>query len=410
MAGAPPGDLERFELEEFFAKHEFSAKYLMCCSDAETLKVSELLAMADDECRGLWENLTCGYTESEGLPILRQEIAKDYPGVSHDDIFCFSGAEEGIYATMRSLLTKDDHCIVVTPCYQSLRSVASVVCGSLSTLELKRDEQWKLDIDALQSLFKPNTAMVVMNFPHNPTGALLTPDEQQAVVKLCRDHDVFLFFDEVYRGIELPGVDRLPPIASLYEKGISLGVVSKSLGLAGLRIGWIACRHKATLQTIAGYKHYLSICNSAPSEILALIALRSKDRILKVNADIVARNTKLVEEFLADPRFGRLFSWTAPKAGCCSFMAFHGAEATAETGSKSSEATAWLPIADEFVESASVLTLPGHFFSPAQGDHFRVGLGRRNFPIVLEQFKAAVLAKFGDGSTTGGNGASRDAE
>lgn len=377
------GGLDSFDLELFFAKHEFSAKYLMCCSDAESMKMKDLLALADKECKDLWEDLSCQYTESPGLPLLRQEIAKEYPGLGEDDVFCFAGAEEGIYTAMRALLSDEDHCVIVTPCYQSLKSVASAVCESFSCVDLLPENGWQLDLSALEAAIRPNTRMMVMNYPHNPTGALLTQAEQAAVVEMCKKKDLYLFFDEVYRGIEAPGTTRLPTLASLFDKGMSLGVVSKALGLAGLRVGWIACKSKAVIAALAGYKHYLSICNSAPSEILALIALRNKDQILLRNTTLTARNLQLVEAFLRQPQHAKRFSWTPPRAGCCGFMAFN----------RDGAYTDWEPLANAIVEADSVLTLPGKFFPCAaepKSNHFRVGLGRANFPEVLARFQEAL--------------------
>jgi aspartate/methionine/tyrosine aminotransferase len=375
--------LDEFDLEVYFAKHEFTAKYLFCCSDAESMLMKDLLALADDECKKLWDELSCQYTESPGLPLLREEIAKNYPGLNSDDIFCFSGAEEGIYTTMRALLTKEDHVIVLTPCYQSLKSVASAICGSSTCLELSPNDGWAFPMAALIASIKANTKMLVLNYPHNPTGSYLTESEQTQIIEICRKANIYLFFDEVYRGIECSdAVARLPTLASRYENGISLGVVSKALGLAGLRIGWVASSNKAIITALAGYKHYLSICNSAPSEILALIALRNHDYILTTNTKLVRANLKLLDEFLK--RNGDLFSWTTPTAGCCGFMRYIG------PGDRN-----WRIHADELVERTGVMTLPGVFFpnskpETAYIDHFRVGFGRLNFPEVLREFETAI--------------------
>lgn len=373
----PTKSLEEFDLEIFFAKHEFSAKYLTCCSDAESMKVKELIAMADEECLELWNDLTCMYTESNGMPLLRREIAKDYDGLDEDDIFCFSGAEEGIYTAMRVLLGKDDHAVIVTPCYQSLRSVAAAICEH-TAVDLRAEQQWEIDFDRLESAIRANTKLIVVNFPHNPTGAYLTTEEQRKLVELCRKNDLLLFSDEVYRGIEALGTQRLPPLATIYEKGMSLGVMSKSLGLAGLRIGWIACKDAEIVRGLSGYKHYLSICNSAPSEVLALIALRNKEAILARNTEIFHSNLLVVEEFLKSDA-GKNFSWTAPKAGCCGFMAFE-------------RDVDWEDIANPLVHDHGILTLPGKFFGgAATANHFRVGLARADFPQVWAKF--AEVAK-----------------
>lgn len=384
--------LAEFDLEVFFAKWEFEAEYLMCCSDAESMSMSDMIDLADEEALLLWNSLQLGYTESQGLPLLREEIAKQYPGLAGENVFCFAGAEEGIYAAMRSMLKKEDHVVVVTPCYQSLKSVADVLC-QVSSVDLLQEESWRLDLDQLAAVMKSNTKMVVVNFPHNPTGALISEEEQDRLISLCREKGAWLFSDEVYRGIEISeDVKRLPTAASKYEKGMSLGVMSKALGLAGLRVGWIASQDKKALETLASYKHYLSICNSAPSEILSLIALRNQDKILAKNTAIVRHNFALLQSLL--DKWSHLFDWTPPKAGCCGFVRYKG-----DGGSNNNNNVGdFMPMALNLVEQHGVLTLPGGFFpcEPARDrpyiDHFRVGFGRKNFPEVLEKFDAALRA------------------
>jgi len=187
------------------------------------------------------------------------------------------------------------------------------ICASTSTIDLD-SKDWSLDLDALESLIRPNTKLIAINFPHNPTGAILPAESLERLVHMCRKHSIWLFSDEVYRGLQYTA-DEIPPVAAIYEKGISLGVVSKALGLAGLRIGWIVCSDLAALKDIANVKHYLSICNSAPSEILALIALRNQNIILQDNTSIAVDNLALFEVFLA--RWTAVFSWVKPKGACC---------------------------------------------------------------------------------------------
>jgi aspartate/methionine/tyrosine aminotransferase len=390
--------LEPFSLEHYFAKHEFSAKYLLCSSDVETMTMKELLDLAkdDEQIMEMWGNLALGYTETKGHPVLRQEIANGYESasVASDNVLCFAGAEEGIYCTMKALLFPrgdqqlQQHAVVVTPCYQSLRTIVQSVCD-VSFVDLEEDETrgWTLDVAKLRSSIRHGqTKMIIMNFPHNPTGGLISHDELAEIVELAREHDCWLFFDEVYRGIEQSHEDQLPTAACLYHKAISLGVVSKALGLAGLRIGWIACQDIATLERIAALKHYLSICNSGPSEILALIALRYQRSILQRNRSIVQYNMGLIDTFLV--KYGHIFSWTRPRAGCTGFMKF-------SPNPESSVGITLDAFASILVESFGVLILPGCHYSgyPSELDisnHFRFGFGRRNFPEALKVFEQAV--------------------
>ena len=234
--------LRPFKLERYFARWEFSAPYLLCSSDVEGYPMVELLALADEECRELWRGLKLGYTESPGLPLLRAEVARLYESVGAENVLMFAGAEEAIFVTLNTLLTPADHAIVTWPAYQSLYEVARGTGASVDLLPLDEGHGWELDLDALRQQMRPETRLIVVNFPHNPTGALVDRECFDALVALARDAGCWLFSDEVYRGLEYDQALRLPAAVDLYERAISLGVMSKTFALAGLRIGWIATR------------------------------------------------------------------------------------------------------------------------------------------------------------------------
>jgi aspartate/methionine/tyrosine aminotransferase len=370
-----------FELERYFQIHEFSAKYLMCSSDAESWSMNEILALADEECMQLWNNLRLCYTEARGSPILRTEISKLYGTISGDNVMCFAGAEEGIYCVIRGLLQKNDHAVVITPCYQSLLSIAQKTC-EVSVLDLEESRNWEIDISKLRSLIIPEkTKLLVMNFPHNPTGSLISKESQLQVVELAREFGLYVLFDEVYRGLQASPDLLLPAIASVYEKGISLGVLSKSYGMAGLRIGWIACQDLSVVEKTSDVKHYLSICNSGPSEILALISLRAKTSILQRNQSIADQNLILIDKFLE--KHGDLFEWNRPRGGCTGFMKLK----------ENLNRITCEEFAKQLVEKFGILILPGKNYPGAEKDyssHFRLGFGRANFPECLLLFENAV--------------------
>jgi aspartate/methionine/tyrosine aminotransferase len=379
------GDIasESFRLENYFAKHEFSTRYLICCSDCESWTVKELLEIAkdDSEIRNAWDNLHLGYTQTRGLPALRQVFAEQLGMQSSDEILMFAGAEEGIFCTFRTLLTKEDHAIVFTPCYQSLLSIPEACAGEVSRFELDAQDNWSVDIHKLEGLIKPGrTKLIVMNFPHNPTGTLLPLDSFHAIVALAIKYDLYLFCDEIYKGIErVPAESVFPTVAHHYpNKGITLGGVSKSHGLPGLRIGLIACTDTTLLEQIGENKHYLSICNSAPSEILAWLAVKHRAQLWHRNREIVVRNLALFESFLQ--RNADLVSCSLPSGGCCAFMRLNIAE---------EKVILLEEIAERIVKEKGLLILPGcNFPSTAAKQteinrHLRMGLGRRNFPEAL---------------------------
>lgn len=367
-------NLPLFRLEDYLATREFKAPYMLCASDVETHSMQEILAMADDECHGLWNNLSLGYTEPYGMPALLNEIPNLYGStVSQENILTFAGAEEGIYCACHALLEPGDHAIVVTPCYQSLESIPASLC-SVSSVELKYEENWELDIEKVRASIQPNTKLLLINFPHNPTGTLLTYEQQAELVKLARQHGIWIFSDEVYRLLELDSNDRLPDIASVYEKGLSLSVMSKAFGLAGLRIGWIACQDKNFIKLMSDMKHYLSICNSAPSEVLALIALKNKSKLLGRNLETMRRNIKLFDQFFED--YADLFEWVRPKGGCIGFPKLKSDEKVFD-------------FSEALLNAKGVVTLPNTVYD-FSGNHFRIGFGRKNTPEALDLLKEFI--------------------
>lgn len=371
--------LPDFELERFFAKWEFAVRHLLCASDVEGWRMAELLELADPEARRLWEGLTLGYTEAPGHPLLRAEIASLYEHAEAEDVLVFSGAEEGIFAFMNVALRPGDHVVVTWPAYQSLFQVARAVGAQVELLPLDPEHGWGVDLDDLRRRIRPTTRALVVNFPHNPTGALPDRATHRALVEIAEEAGAHLFSDEVYRFLEHDPADRLPAAVDASPRGVSLGVMSKSFAMAGLRVGWIASRDRELLGRLAAFKDYTTICGSAPSEVLALVALRARERVLARSRDIVLRNLRLLDGFFQ--RQAETFQWIRPRAGSVAFPRLRPG----------------LPVerfAQELVEREGVLILPGSLFG-YPGNHFRLGFGRTDLPEALarlERFSAARTA------------------
>jgi len=371
--------LPDFKLETYFSKWEFSARYHMTASDAQSMTTAELLDMATPEQRQAHENLWLGYTETFGDPELRDIIAGLYRQMQRADILCFAGAEEGIYIAMHALLERGDHAIVVTPNYQSSETIPLSICD-VSAVALDPEDGWSLDIDAVAAAIRPNTKLISINFPHNPTGKVLEGERFEALVDLCRRHGIWLFSDEVYRGLTVDEKPVLPAAADVYERGLSLGVMSKSYGLPGLRIGWIACRDHGLISKMERMKHYLSICNSGPGESLAKIALLNADRILDRNNRLVASNLSKLKLLFAE--FEHLFDWYTPDGGCVCYPRYKGADGV-ET------------FARDLVERAGVLLLPASLYrsdlNSTPDDRFRIGFGRANIDEGIAAMRSYLL-------------------
>ena len=327
------------------------------------MTLAELLALASPADRDAFDRLGLGYTETFGAPALRAEIAQTYDSVKSEHLLCFAGAEEAIYVAMRVLLSSSDHAIVVTPNYQAAETVPLSIC-EVTGVPLDIDREWELDLDALRAAVRPNTKLISINFPHNPTGKILARSSFDAIVEICRSRGIWLFSDEVYRLIERDPVLRLPQAVDVYERGISLNVMSKAYGLGGLRIGWLACKDRAMLVNFEHYKHFLSMCNAAPSEVLARIALKARDKVLARNREVVRTNVAALNEFFAG--YKDLFEWREPDGGCVAFIRYTGAEGAEE-------------FTRRLVEESGVLLLPSSIYrselGPVPANCLRIGFG-----------------------------------
>lgn len=374
-----------FALEVFLAGWEFTAPYHMTASDIESMTVADLLALATPEDRNALDTLWLGYTETWGSRELRAEIARTYEAMTLENILCLAGAGEGLYAVAKVLLQAGDHVLVPTPNYQSAETVPLSVC-EVTGIPLRRTAPlmgpgkqarggWRLDPEDVRAAIRPNTKLLSLNFPHNPTGMLMTREDLDAVIALCRHHGIYILCDEVYRGVELEPADQMPQIADVYERGISLNVISKAYGLPGLRIGWIASQDTSLLQKVERYKHYLSICNSAPSELLTLVALKARGSILARNHALLQENVMLLEQLFAD--FPGVVDWQRPQGGCVAFP-----RCTAPEGGEE--------FCRKLIEESGVLLLPSSIYASeltdVPQDHFRIGFGRGRM------FKDGVIA------------------
>ncbi len=358
-------NLNPFQLERYFAKYEFNVEYTLCSSDCEAMTIADLLAL-EENARAKFDAQWLGYTESPGAPSLRQEIARVYETISPEQVLVHTGAEEAIFLFMHAALNAGDHIIVHAPCYQSLMEVARGIGCEVTRWSAREENRWALDVEELRALIRPNTRVIVINTPHNPTGYLMPRADYSRVNDLARAHNIILFSDEVYRESEYDATTRLPAACDVNRNAVSLGVMSKTYGLPGLRIGWVATHNASLYERMTALKDYTTICNSAPSEFLAELALRHRAKLAARNVDIIARNLNLLDEFFAE--HAEQFEWLCPRAGPIAFPKLKRANAE--------------KFCHELVTRAGVLLLPGTLFDDA-GNHFRIGFGRKNLPEAL---------------------------
>jgi aspartate/methionine/tyrosine aminotransferase len=362
-----------FATEHFFAEYEFNTPYQLCNSDCETVSIAELLAMADVDMAELGK-LTLGYTESQGNPQLREAIAASYATATPNDIVMLGTPVEGIYLAAQALLEPGDEVIVLSPAYDALINLFEHVVGAAKVKKWQFQPTatgWALDFAALNAHITPKTRLLVLNFPHNPTGYLPTPEQLDALVKVAAQHDLWLFYDEMYHGLVHSGTLPIPSAADLSERAVVLSGLSKTYGLPGLRTGWLVIQDEALRQNVMNWKFYTSICPPAPSEFLALAAWRVREQLRQKNIAQIEHNLALVEQFFA--RWPELFVWKRPLAGSVALVKMNVPSVT--------------QFATQMAAEAGILIHPATTLG-SDDQHMRLGFGRKGFGEALRHFEA----------------------
>jgi len=362
-----------FALERYFSKYEFAAKHILSASDCESLSVHELLSLADAECRDLWNDLRLGYTETLGHPLLLNAISRLYKTVTSKQVLV-AAPQELIFLAFNVLLSRGNQILVTTPAYQSLHEIAASIGCEVKEWTLRPTSRgWKLDIQFLADHVSNATKLIVINFPHNPTGHQISLEVQHEIIRVAEKYGIPIFSDEMYRGSEYHTEDQLPAIVDEYDRGISLWGLSKSFGLPGLRIGWLAAKDSVFLAKCSQLRDYLTICNSAPSEILGMIAVRGKENILERTREILSENLAKADTFFS--AHIESFDWLRPKAGSVAFPIMKNQNSIED-------------FCEKLVQRKGLLITPGSLFQ-YPGNHFRIGIGRRSFSSalgILEQY------------------------
>lgn len=369
-------NIQPFKLERYFAQYEFSTKYLISSSDCESLRLDELLQMASPMSLDMWQKLSLGYTESQGSPLLRNEVSKLYQGISSNNIL-ISAPEEAIFIAMQSLLQPGDHVIAIAPAYQSLHEIAISIGCNISLLNIRSaGDHWTFPITDLEALINEKTRLIIINFPHNPTGFLPTIEQYKTIFNIAQKHNLYVFSDEMYRLLEYDLNLRLPSASEIYPNAISLSGLSKSFSLPGLRIGWLTTQKNELIQKFINYKDYTTICNSAPSEILAIIALQNKDFILNRNLQIIKNNLEIAQTLFEN--HPKLIRWIPSLAGSVAFPEWLGSENVEK-------------FCQMAIQQHGIMIVPGSMFDHP-GNHFRLGLGRINFREAIEHLDEFLLS------------------
>ena len=359
-----------FALERFFARYEHSVRHVLCASDCRTRTVAEIDALEP----GLLDRLAAlplGYVDARGSAALRQVLAGIYANIRGDEVLVCSGAQEAILWFYFAVLAPGDEVVVHSPCYASHREVPRAIGATVVSWRGDPKRRDALDVDELERLITPRTRAIVVNVPHNPTGFIFERAAFERVARLADERGIVLFSDEVFRESEHVDVLRLPAACDLTPTAVSLGVTSKTYGLAGLRIGWVATRNRVVYEKLAALKDYGTICNGGPSELIAEVAMRHRLELARDNVALIRRNLDLLDAFFA--RWPDHFLWQRPSAGPVAFVTLRQGEVDR--------------FCEELVEATGVLLLPGTLFDDTE-NRFRIGFGRSDLPDALPRLES----------------------
>jgi aspartate/methionine/tyrosine aminotransferase len=370
--------MKLFETEDYFGRYEFTQPYLLAASDCESISIGELVSLGGGSMAAL-ADVGLGYPTMEGSEALRTSISSLYSTVRPEQVLVLGTPVEGVYVTLRTLLSAGDHVVVLTPAYDALLNLPQEFGCRLSCWHLKKDKEgnaWTLDLPDLERLLAQGARLLVVNFPHNPTGFLPTRDELAQILELCRAYRVTLFADEMYKGLEYASADTLPSVADLEDTAVTLSGASKTLGLPGLRLGWLTIKDPSRYRDAVNTKTYTSMCSTRASEYLGVMAVNATPRLIAKNLEIIRGNLKLATDFFQ--KWRERLRWLPPEAGSVSLVeVLHG----------SAEA-----FCHSLATEQGIVLLPARFMG-CPGEYVRMGLGRKNFGECLAALDQALTRR-----------------
>ncbi|MEZ4709464.1 MAG: aminotransferase class I/II-fold pyridoxal phosphate-dependent enzyme [Caldilineaceae bacterium] len=370
--------IETFALERWMTRHELNVKYDIAESGILPLKINDLLAFEPEAERAAalerLLNLPLGYSEAVGTHQLRSLIADTYTSVAPDQILVTTGAIEANFLLFNTLLEAGDHVVAVYPAYQQLYSVPRAIGCDVSLWKVDAETDFRYNLDQLTRLLRPNTRLIVINTPHNPTGAMLSAAEMREVYALAESVGAWVLCDEAYRWIDVPGGDEFgPPMVELGARGLSVGTISKPFGLPGLRLGWMAGPADVVTQCWH-MRDYVSLSPGKLNDALATLAFKHRDKIVARNRAIIAQNLAAANAWIGQRDY---LSWRPPRGGLLALLQYNLDMDSAT-------------LADKLATEYSVMLAPGAAFG--YESCLRMGIGQE--PAVFQNGLDAAAACF----------------
>ncbi|MFK8066942.1 MAG: pyridoxal phosphate-dependent aminotransferase [Gammaproteobacteria bacterium] len=302
------------------------------------------------------------HSATQGDLVLREAITTLYDHSDVDRIATFAGAQEAIFCSLQALLHPNDTVAVITPVFEPLFDTAQDIGCEIQFIPLLANKHWKIDLNKLEEVINEDCKLLIINFPNNPTGAMISEEELRQIIEICDKNNCWILSDEVFRGLEYNQDDQLPSVADLYPKAISIGVISKAYALPAIRIGWINCQDESVIEHAINIKLSLSICNSLLDEKLATLVIKNHRKIWDRNRKLIKNNLEKLKEFML--KENDVFDFVLPEAGSVCFPLLKNNISASD-------------YAEKLIKKHYLTVLPNHLFSTDQNG-FRLGFGYKN--------------------------------
>lgn len=310
--------IDLFKVEDWMNRYETKAVHNLAETCVHSLTLRELLAYDTSTPNSLEKLMDkrLTYGDITGNPVLKEELSGLYNNVSSDQILTTHGAIGANQLVLLTLVEPGDHVIVAVPTYQQLYSIPEAIGAKVDRLELMPEEDYLPNMESLKALVKPETKLIILNNPNNPTGALIPEEMLLEIVQIAKENDAWLFCDEVYRGMHPSESKMVPSVVDLYDKAVATGSLSKIFSLAGLRLGWVAGPANF-IQDCFHQRDYNTISCSMVDEALGLIAVKNRHKVWERNLGMVNANLEIIDKWVSnEPRA----SYVRPKAGTTAFI------------------------------------------------------------------------------------------
>lgn len=306
--------IKPFAVEEWMNAWEVGAKYNIAETCVDSISMNDLFELTGED-KTEFLNRLCArrlsYGDIEGLPEFRKGVCGLYKTLNIENIVPTHGASGANHHVFYSLISPGDRVVSIMPTYQQLYSIPESYGADVQILHLSKENNYLPDLEKLRRLVTPETKMICINNPNNPTGALMSEQLLREIVEIARSADAWILCDEVYRHLSQED-GWCPSIVDLYEKGISVSSMSKVFSLAGLRLGWIATHDMSVVKSCLSHRDYNLVSCGVFDEMLAAAALKHSDKLLERSRKIVRENLQILDDWVSsEPHV----SYVKPQAG-----------------------------------------------------------------------------------------------